>query len=153
MKLKLFSLLTITLFFLVGMLYSCKDFIEPNISKSQVTLEAPTNNYQSSSYTVSFWWDEVPDALHYRLQIVTPSFDSVGSLSLDSLVASNKFSINLAPGKYQWRVRAENGSSVTVYSPLRSFTVSNSSITLQTLQLSAPANNTVTNQGSTTFEW
>lgn len=153
MKLKPFPLFTTVLFALVGTQYSCKEFIEPNISKSQVTLEAPFDNYQSSSYTVSFWWDGVPDALHYRLQIVTPGFDSVGSLVLDSLVTGNKFAFNLVPGKYQWRVSAENGSSVTQYSSARSFTVLNSSIKLQTIQLSSPANNTITNQSLASFQW
>lgn len=153
MKLKLFSPLAVIIISLIGTLYSCKEFIEPNISKSQVTLEAPFNNYQSASYTVNFWWDEVPDALHYRLQIVTPNFDSVGSLVLDSLVAGNKFALNLVPGKYQWRVSAENGSSSTAFSAVRSFIVSNSSIKQQSIQLSSPANNTVTNQSSTIFQW
>lgn len=153
MKLKPFLLLTASFLSVLFLLHSCKEFIEPNISKSKVTLEAPFNNYQSRSYTVNFWWDEVPDALHYRLQIVTPGFDSVESLVLDSLVASNKFAVNLVPGKYQWRVSAENGSSSTAFSVARSFTVSNSSIKQQSVQLSSPANNTLTNQSSTIFRW
>jgi len=153
MKLKPLFSLTVCFFLAIALLNSCKEFIEPDISKSKVTLEAPYNNYQSTIYTVNFWWDELPDALHYRLQIVTPSFDSVGSLVLDSLVAGNKFAVNLVPGKYQWRVSAENGSSSTAFSVARSFVVANSSIKQQSVQLSSPANNTLTNHGAVTFSW
>ena len=64
----------------VGVLSACKAFIEPNIGNSKVNLEAPGNGYQSTKYAVSFWWDKVDDALTYRLQVVTPSLDTIGSL-------------------------------------------------------------------------
>ena len=56
---------------------SCKEFIEPSIAKRQVVLEAPVDQYQSTKYTVNFWWNGVEDALAYRLQVVTPGFDSM----------------------------------------------------------------------------
>lgn len=135
------------------LLSACKDFIEPAITNKQVQLHAPANRYQSTSYTVNFWWAEVEDALRYRMQIVTPGFDTVTALIADTLVSSNKFSFNLAPGEYQWRVRAENGSSQTVYSASQRFTVLFSSIKQQKVQIGSPANNLLTNQGSLTFSW
>ncbi len=44
-------------------LTSCDAIIEPSISKKQVQLEAPATQYQSSSFTINFWWDEVEHAL------------------------------------------------------------------------------------------
>lgn len=135
------------------LLSSCKEFIEPSIAKRQVTLEAPADQYQSTKYTINFWWDGVEDALAYRLQVVTPGFDSVGSLILDTLVKDNKFTSTLEPGNYQWRVRAENGSSQTDYSAARSFVVEQSSLISQTVTLSSPANNTVSSQNTASFKW
>ncbi len=153
MKLK--HLLYILTFFLTAntLLSSCKEFIEPSIAKRQVNIEAPADNYQSTKYTVNFWWDEVEDALSYRLQVVAPGFDSIGGLILDTLVKGDKFSATLEPGNYQWRVRAENGSSQTAYSTARSFVVEESSLTNQTMTLSSPANNFVTTQNTVLFKW
>jgi uncharacterized protein YegP (UPF0339 family) len=132
---------------------SCKEIIEPSITTRAVTVQAPSNGYQTPVYNVGFWWDEVEDALSYRLQIVTPSFESPGKLVQDTLVKGHVFSVNIDPGKYEWRLRAENGSSVTEYSRARSFTVLQSSIKQQSVQLSAPANNLLTNDGAIIFKW
>ncbi|WDF76608.1 hypothetical protein PQ469_22230 [Mucilaginibacter sp. KACC 22773] len=135
------------------LLSACKEFIEPSIAKRQVTLEAPANQYQSTKYTINFWWDGVEDALAYRLQVVTPGFDSIGGLILDTLVKDIKFTSTLEPGNYQWRVRAENGSSQTDYSPARSFIIEQSSLTNQTVTLSSPSNNTSTSVNAALFKW
>jgi hypothetical protein len=137
----------------IGFLYSCDDIIEPSIDKSQVVLEAPANEYTSTSYTINFWWDPVDHALSYHLQVVTPNFAAPGSLSLDTVITNNKFSFNLNPGNYQWRVMAENGSSQTVYASPKNFTVAATSITQQSVQLVSPANNFLTNQTSFVFQW
>jgi hypothetical protein len=153
MKLKsLFFPLLITVF-AINLLSSCKEFIEPSINKRQVQLNAPANQYQSTSYTINFWWNEVEDALSYHLQVVTPTFDSIGGLVIDTLVKGTKFSLTMNPGNYEWRVRAENGSSQTNYSAPLDFTVLASSLTGQTIMLSAPTNNTLTNQAAVTFKW
>lgn len=141
------------IFCLLGVVSSCKDFIEPSLEKRKITLNAPADQFQSTKYTVNFWWDETEDALGYRLQVVTPNFSSPGSLIVDTLVTSNKFSYNLEPGEYQWRIRAENGSSQSGYSELRSFTVLQSTIKTQSVQLNSPANNFVSSQSTTAFQW
>jgi hypothetical protein len=139
--------------FIIGCLASCKDIIEPDISKKAVQLQAPGANYKSASYNINFWWEGVDDALTYHLQVVSPKFDSIGSLVLDTTLKTTKFSINLSPGNYEWRVRAENGSYKTAYSAARGFTVLQSSIKNQKVQLLGPANNALTNQATATFSW
>jgi hypothetical protein len=134
-------------------LSSCGDIIEPSITKSTVIQEAPVDQYQSTSYTVNFWWDQVDHALSYHLQVVTPSFTSPGALVLDTILKKNTFACNLSPGNYQWRVMAANGSSQTAYAGPRSFSVVASSIKQQAVQLNTPANNFLTNQSNTTFQW
>ncbi|GAB3909907.1 fibronectin type III domain-containing protein [Mucilaginibacter boryungensis] len=137
----------------IGCLSSCKDIIEPDISKKIVELQAPGDKYKSAVYSTVFWWNDVEDALSYHLQVVTPKFDSIGGLVLDTLVKTTRFTINLSPGNYQWRVQASNGSYKTAYSVARSFTIFQSSIKQQKVQLLSPGNNTTTNQSSANFSW
>jgi len=137
----------------VSIFSSCDAIIEPSISKKTIQPEAPSDQYQSTSYTVNFWWDEVDHALSYHLQVVTPSFASPGNLVLDTIVQKNTFAFNFNPGNYQWRVLAQNGSSQTAYSNPRSFSVAATSIKQQSVQLTSPANNLVTNQGSVLLQW
>jgi len=136
-----------------GCLASCDAIIEPSIAKKAVQPEAPADQYQSTSYTVGFWWDKVDNALSYHLQVVTPTFALPGNLVLDTIIKKNTFSFNFNPGNYQWRVLAQNGSSQTAYTSPRSFTVVATSIKQQAVQLTAPINNLLTNQGNVVFQW
>jgi hypothetical protein len=144
------TLLLLALCFLFS---ACKDFIEPSINNRQVTLQAPAEGYQSTKYALNFWWDEVQDALSYRLQIVSNNFNAPGRLIIDTLITSHTFTFNIDPGDYQWRVSAANGSTATSYSQNRSFSVLYSSIKQQSVQLKTPANELITNKALTTFQW
>ncbi|MDB5133277.1 MAG: hypothetical protein JWR02_3026 [Mucilaginibacter sp.] len=152
MKIRQLGFLT-AIGFVMTLLSSCDAIIEPSISKRQVQLEAPADQYMSTSYTLNFWWDEVSNALSYRLQVVTPNFAAPGNLVLDTVVTRNRFAFNFNPGNYQWRVLAQNGSSQTAFTPPRNFTVVASSIKQQTVQLTSPANNYITNQSNIFFQW
>ena len=153
MKPKLLLLFQLILLSGIFLFSSCDDIIEPSISKNQVTLQAPANLYVSSSYTINFWWNAVNHALSYHLQVVTPNFTSPGSLALDTVVTGYKFAYLLAPGNYQWRVMAQNGSSQTAYSTPNNFTIAATSITQQAVQLIGPASSYLTNQTSLNFQW
>ena len=153
MKPYLFIPTFLLLIYAITLLSSCDAIIEPSISKKAVQLEAPTDQYQSTSYTVNFWWDEVDNAISYHLQVVTPNFSSPGSLVLDTIVKKNTFAFNFNPGIYQWRVLAQNGSTQTAYTTPRNFAVAATSIKQQKVQLVSPASNLLTNQGNATFQW
>ncbi|MFA6083767.1 hypothetical protein [Mucilaginibacter sp.] len=150
MKINLYLFLSAAALLLLG---SCKDIIEPDIDKRQVNLLAPGEAYLSKNYTVSFWWDPVEDASAYRLQIVSPKFDSIGALITDTLVKSNQFAFNLEPGSYQWRVRAENSGSLTPFSAPRGFSVLPSSIKQQAVLLGSPASGALVNNPSVSYRW
>ncbi|MES2063504.1 MAG: hypothetical protein V4456_16365 [Bacteroidota bacterium] len=147
------SLIIVVLCSLCSAWSSCKEFIEPSLEKRVINPKAPSENYQSPKYTITFWWDGLEDATSYQLQVVTPDFKFPGSLLLDTVVSKESFSFNLDPGNYQWRVRALNGSSQTAFSNALSFTVLQSSIKQQSVQLVGPANNAVTNQKDAIFQW
>ncbi|MCC8427249.1 hypothetical protein [Mucilaginibacter sp. UR6-11] len=153
MKIKPAYLTPVILFTIATLVSACKDIMEPSLSKRIIVAKAPGNQYQSPSYTVNFWWDELEDALTYRLQVVTPNFNNIAGLVLDTIVKSNKFTFNLKPGNYEWHVLAQNGSSQTPYSFPKGFTVLTTSITSQSVQLTSPANNFLTNQPAIILQW
>ncbi|HEX8545805.1 MAG TPA: hypothetical protein VF691_02525 [Cytophagaceae bacterium] len=135
---------------------SCDEFIEKDISKEKIVVNAPLTN-RSDMYTQTFWWEEVKSASGYRLQIVFNKFDSLPLFRLDTLVKSTKFTVTLRPAKYQWRLWAENGSSRsdTVYNNI---TIDSTSITKQVVNVTrtspASTNRSVTtNKPTVTFYW
>jgi hypothetical protein len=137
---------------LILFLTACKEFLEPSLKNTKVILLAPGEKLESRKYNQSFWWEPVEDALLYRLQIVTPRFDSTSSVVVDTLVKGNKFSITLNPGNYEWRVRSENGSSTGLFSS-RKLTILESSLEEQQVQLTSPSNHFITNQSPLVYRW
>lgn len=130
----------------------CSEFIESSVENKKIVLLAPGDSLETSSYNQKFWWEPVEHALYYRLQVVTPSFDSIGTLVVDTLVSGHKFELTLEPGTYEWRLRAENGSSRSLYT-LRSLTIHESSIRLQQVQSISPGSQFVTNKDEVTYKW
>lgn len=137
---------------LILALSGCKEFFEPSLEGRKIALLAPVDKLESSTYKQSFWWEGNEDAFAYRLQVVSGRFDSVAALVLDTLIYTDKFSYTLEPGKYQWRVRGENGSSHTDYF-LRSIVIHPSSLNGQSFQLVAPGNTFVSTDASIRYEW
>ena len=141
---------------LILLFSGCRDVIEKDITDKQVTVNSPANSTQSVIYKQLFWWNLLDGAKYYSIQIVTPSFDSLVSFVADTIVKGNKFYQTLPPGKYQWRIRGENGGYKTNYQTY-SLTMNTSSLNLQVLNLIAPVNNTYQNAttgGSLfTFKW
>lgn len=131
---------------------SCKEFIEASLEDSLISQNAPADSTESTQYLQSFWWDTVDDALFYRLQVVTPNFSKPVNFILDTLISDNKFNLTLEPGSYEWRVRAENGSSKGLFS-IRYFIIHPSSISNQSVQLKLPLDASVTNQARVIFSW
>lgn len=101
---------------------SCADFIEYPMEDKEVALLAPADLLATNDTVITFWWDTNQDARFYRLQVVSPNFDSISNLWIDSLVTGDKASFQLAPGKYTWRLRPENHGSVGKYN-YRQFTI------------------------------
>ncbi len=126
---------------MVILLAGCKDVIETDITHKKITVIAPLNNAKSTIYKQLFWWNEVDGATQYSIQIVSPSYDSLVSIVLDTIVKADRFYATLAPGKYQWRIRAENGVYNTDYQ-IYSLKMNPSALNLQTVNLTAPVNYT-----------
>ena len=139
-------------FYLV--LQSCtKDIVATDITKQTVNILAPGDGVSTPNNSITFWWDAIEHVDKYELQIVSPTFASVAALVADTSVTSNKFTIVLNPGSYQWRIRATNNAGSTAYS-MRSFTIdTTSNLSYITVGLSAPADSLYTNVQSQTLSW
>ena len=95
----------------------CKEVFQPSLDHKNVTLVAPGNNIPVDSGIQTFYWQPVDTgAINYELVIVSPRFDSAAFLAADTTINTNKIFLSLNPGAYQWKVRAFNSVSSTVFS-------------------------------------
>lgn len=132
---------------------ACDDFIEPDISNLKINLLAPSDSLTTLVTSQLFWWEICTGASYYNLQIVKPDFNSISQLAVDTIVESNKFSISLQPGQYQWRVCGINSTSRTQFSYHTLYIDSTSDLYGQFVILSTPPENYVTNDDSIVFQW
>lgn len=135
-------------------LASCEEILlETNISDEKVQLVAPADNSSFNSTGVTFTWEAVPDATKYRLQIAKPNFENPTQIVLDTIVSKTSFTQQLTIANYEWRVKALNSAYETVYFS-RFFTIaSNDDFQNNTVVLTAPANNLISNIALQTLSW
>jgi len=132
---------------------ACKDIIKDDLSNTQLQIQTPPDNFRTNNFSVTFIWNQLNDAEYYHLQIAIPRFDSMQQLLLDTLVSTTNYTFTLNPGKYQWRIRAENSGSSTGYITRTIFVDTNSNLNGQTFNVSSPVNNYLTNNSVLTFNW
>jgi hypothetical protein len=87
-----------------------------DISNAEIVINCPKDEFSTKSENnIFFWWEPLSGAESYNLQIVSPDFEDIMQLRLDVSIDSCKYTINLPPGNYQWRIRAYNGSFSTSF--------------------------------------
>jgi len=133
-------------------LSSCEEFLEEDISDREVTLLSPGNAAEIPTYTITFMWEQMEDALAYRLQVANPDFERVNLFQADTLVETNQFTLSLAPGTYAWRVKGVNGSSEGKYAT-RSFVIYESDLSKQVVVQIGPADGQLSNASSFPLSW
>lgn len=106
----------------ISFILGCSDIFEKDISEEEMFLQAPADNFISYDGNILFWWEYLEGAENYDLQVVSPDFDKIEKLLLDSTVSVNKFQQTFPVGKYQWRVSGINNQSATSWY-WRSFSV------------------------------
>lgn len=108
----------------VTTLLGCEDIFEKDISNERVVLVGPADSAVSTDTLQKFAWEYVGPVATYQLQVVTPSFNNIQTLVEDTITPYNLVELKLSRGRqYQWRLRGLNGSSSTVYSYPRTFTI------------------------------
>jgi hypothetical protein len=100
----------------------CTEIFEEDISDEVLTIHTPLDNSIFNSSYVQFWWNLLDEATVYNIQVVTPSFDSVIRLLIDTNLSDNVFEWSFPSGEYSWRICAKNGSYNTAWQEY-SFTI------------------------------
>jgi hypothetical protein len=130
-----------------------KDFIVKDIKKETLSIYSPIDNFKTPNNTITFWWEELDGAETYNLQIVSPNFNSVSSLVLDTVISTNKFNKTLIPGIYQWRLKATNTSGSTAYVTRNLIIDTTSNLGLVSVNLISPSVNFVTQSNNILLSW
>lgn len=78
-----------------------------------VVLNSPSNNFLSNIPTHTFEWDTLYNADEYRLQIINAT---TSQTVIDVTLTTDTARYTLTEGTYTWQVRAQNSTSVSLYS-------------------------------------
>ncbi len=138
---------------LISILFSCSLIEEEDISDEQLTLLAPGNHISTERVTQTFLWESNNDSLSYRIQVVTPGFDAVESVVLDSLLTDNYLEYTLFSGQFEWRVRAENSAYNSLWSYADFFIIDTKDLGSQKVRLRSPIDNLFINEQDISFKW
>lgn len=147
------NLLPILLITMVMPWSACDDIIERDLTGRSVTLIAPSDGVVTTASVQTFWWEELDGALSYDLHVVTTGFDSIVQMVLDTTVTATQFQFTLWPGQFQWRVRAVNGSSQSLFTTYSLTVDTTSDLSGQTVVPVSPSSGIYTNQPEQTFTW
>ena len=135
------------------LLAGCEALIEQNLTDQEIFIIMPMKDIESSQTVQLFWWEPVTGAEYYNLQVVSPSFDSILRLVIDTNLVKEKHQVLLYPGQFEWRIRAYNYSSSTDYFGGK-FSIRNTiDLTDQQVVIKSPGINFITNDTLITFEW
>ncbi len=145
---------------ILGLLFfgvSCADILVPDLSEEVVQLKGPVSGLETAQQSQTFWWEELDlNVDGYRLEIVTPSFDSVVRLVEQiEIIEGNTHQLSLDAGIYQWTVVGFNESSES-QAMIHDLIISDDStanLSSQNLILVGPEENLVTNMTSVNFLW
>lgn len=135
------------------LIFSCDKILEENISKKRPEMKAPANGATLVNNSVTFWWTEIEGADAYRLQVVSPSFDSTLYLIYDSLVYGDRMMLSLTPQTYQWRVIAENSAYMSRFDTYTLTIDSTSDLSMLSVIQLAPLDSTYLSRASVSFTW
>lgn len=139
---------------IIILLYSCSEIISEDISEEQVTSILPSQDNVITTNTVNFKWSAVDGADEYQIQVAKPNFTNPIEYTIDSLITETEISFALSPNNYQWRVRALNNISETVYTNPIDFEVDEIiELTGQTVILNTPQNEVYVNSIQANFTW
>lgn len=135
------------------LLYACDEIIEPDITNEVFSVVTPPTEFTANTLSINFYWELLDGAAFYRLQIARPDFAEPIQILVDSAYESNATNINLGPGSYEWRMRAENFNTFSNYVYGRLVVDSSASLDGAMPNLTFPSNNQYSNADEINFSW
>ncbi|KAA1247602.1 hypothetical protein [Aquimarina sp. RZ0] len=144
--------LYISILFLI--FFSCEEILlEEDLTNMVVTIIAPSDGTRVENTSPTFSWNEIDQAITYRLQIARPNFENASQVVEDTTVTTTSFRTTLVRNAYEWRVRAQNTSSETAYTKAGFSIVESEDFPAREVILSSPANSMILNRTSITLQW
>jgi hypothetical protein len=133
---------------------SCtKEIIVKDIKNKTIVINAPADNFSTTSNALTFWWEPLDGTEKYNLQIVKPNFTTVSQLVVDTEITVTKFKRTLEPGIYQWRLKAINAGGSSAYQTFSFKIDTTSNLTNQLVNTIAPSNGFSTRFTKVNFSW
>jgi len=135
-------------------IFSCEEILlEDDILDAVVRLVAPVDNAQFASTGITFTWEPVENGTQYQIQIARPSFSEPLQIVTDNTTDTTSFTTQLNVGQYEWRVRAVNSGYASAYTTRKITVVSNEDFQSNSVTLSSPSNDIITNTASQNLAW
>jgi hypothetical protein len=120
------------------------------LSNQTIVITLPAaNGTSSSSSSVSFSWNGITGATLYRVEINNVT---TGANAVNSTTTLTNYTTTLAQGSYEFRVRAENSSSITDWST-RTFSIDQTAPAAPSLIFPADDASYSTVPSSVAFDW
>jgi hypothetical protein len=139
------------IFFSITAIMSCEDIFVADIASSEVTLVAPADSADTYETMQMFLWEQVKGATEYNITLFSPDLATAGSVILDSVVVEPSFKVSLAPGAYEWCVKASNGFYTTRIACNK--LVIKEGVGAKQVQLIAPADDSESSNAEQIFWW
>lgn len=147
--------LTIISILTVIAMTSCEKIIAEDISGQVPTVILPNVNDTVESNPVHFKWDELSGASKYRLMVVSPSFSTISSYALDTLISGTNFYYSLDSNEYEMKLIASNaGYTSDTTGPIKFWVGVQPSSTGSSVTLNTPSNAVYVNGSfNNQFSW
>ena len=150
----LFSMVNFVLIFGTMFLFvNCEEVFEEDLSDKDIMVMSPPDNLESVNTSVQFWWQEIDDVVGYQLQIVSPSFNNIKRIVLDSTITLSTYTYTLYPDTFEWRIRAHNHSSETEFVTRKFIVLETPDLTEQFVEILSPSDGWATNNIDVLFKW
>jgi len=127
-----------------------------DISDQLVTTLAPADNAIVTEGMIQFNWETIAEATEYQLQIAYPDFENPIQVIRDTTLTSLSYTTALEVNSYQWRIKAINETSETVYTTRNFIVVADTDaidISDEVVTIIAPINQAEILEGMINFNW
>lgn len=88
---------------------------DSTLTNQIIALVSPNDNSKTGETTVTFLWESLSLATHYRIQISDEGFNNSTLIDLEDTTSNDFYTTTLTEGIHYWRIRAENSNSETDY--------------------------------------
>ncbi len=153
MKNKHLFRLNFWLILLISLTFGCRDVFEGDLSGLNLQVSFPPDSLTTTNNEVIFVFEEMEEAIDYKLTIVNPGFANMQEYVMDSVITQSNFKVNLNVGEYEWELVARNNSSESNRVRRKLFIQEPTTLAEVFLQLTNPQDGYITNEEETLFRW